>query len=121
MSHDTAVHTEAATITVIGPLDVRSLTATRDEVYRHVTDHDTVLDLTRCEWLDGSALRMLVAATIAAQRGGHRLICEGVDQEYVECSMSLGCVLGSSLNPLCDRSPALEWFRRPSAHRSLDS
>lgn len=74
MSHDTAVHTEAATITVIGPLDVRSLTATRDEVYRHVTDHDTVLDLTRCEWLDGSALRMLVAATIAAQRGGHRLI-----------------------------------------------
>jgi|GEM_PF-6868552 anti-anti-sigma factor len=77
MSHDTAAPTQAATITVIGPLDVRSLTATRDEVYRHVTDHDTVLDLTRCEWLDGSALRMLVAATIAAQRGGHRLILRG--------------------------------------------
>ncbi len=71
------LHSDGATIVVVGPLDSRTLAGARDEVYRHVPDHDVVVDLSQCEWLDGAALRMLVAATVLAQRGGHRVVLRG--------------------------------------------
>jgi anti-anti-sigma factor len=53
-----------------GTFDVRSTAQVRDELYRHLdsTSGDVVVDLSRVESLDATALRMLAAATMIMER-----------------------------------------------------
>ncbi|HNM98177.1 MAG TPA: STAS domain-containing protein, partial [Marmoricola sp.] len=70
------MHHDETTLAVTGPLDARTVSAVREEL-RLATGQEVILDLSECDWIDGHALTMLVAATTRAQREGRRLVLRG--------------------------------------------
>ena len=70
--------TDGGTLVLAGRLDGRSTSQVRDLLYDQI-DHydDVVVDLTKVESVDVTALRMLAAASTLLERDGRRLLLRG--------------------------------------------
>lgn len=71
--------TDGPTIVLSGDFDVRSTMEVRNAIYDRLQgyDDDVVLDLSRVDTIDLTALRLLAVATRQASRSGHRLTLRG--------------------------------------------
>lgn len=72
-------------IALSGHLDGRCSAEVRDALYLHIgghADEDVVIDLSEAESIDVTFLRLLAAAAVRVERGGHKVILRG-------CSLSM--------------------------------
>ncbi len=68
------------TLQLAGSLDVRCTAELRDVVYRLLGEHeheDLVVDISRVESVDMTALKLLAVASRTAERRGRRLVLRG--------------------------------------------
>jgi anti-anti-sigma factor len=72
------IRTDGPRLVLSGDFDVRSTMEVRNALYEHLAGHDdVVVDLTRVDVVDLTALKVLAVATRAASRSGHRLTLRG--------------------------------------------
>ncbi len=63
-----------------GRLDGRTSAEVRDQLYAHIESHpdqDVVVDLTRVEAVDATALRLLAAAAYRVNQAGRHVVLRG--------------------------------------------
>ena len=69
-----------STLALAGRFDGRSTSMVREALYSHIdetADTDVVLDLSKVESLDTTALKLLGAASHYLERGGRHLVLRG--------------------------------------------
>ncbi len=72
------VTVNGATLVLTGRFDGRSTSAVRNALYAIAAEHhDVVVDLSRVESMDATALRLLAVATKLMERDGRTLILRG--------------------------------------------
>ena len=73
------ITTDGPTLVLSGDFDVRSTWEVRQAIYDHLRAHDddVVVDLTRVDCVDVTALKVLAVATREAVRSGHHLTLRG--------------------------------------------
>ena len=71
--------TDGPALLLSGDFDVRSTFEVRNAIYDQISRHDgnVVIDLTDVETVDLTALKVLAAATVQAQRDGNHLTLRG--------------------------------------------
>ena len=71
---------EALVLAFSGPLDGRCSSEVREQLYAHIgrhPDEDVVVDLSRVESIDATALRLLAVAALRVERAGRRIVLRG--------------------------------------------
>jgi anti-anti-sigma factor len=73
------IETDGSTLVLSGSFDGRSTWQVRNAIYEHLRAHDqdVVIDLSRVEFVDLTALRVLAVATHQAGRSGQHLTLRG--------------------------------------------
>jgi anti-anti-sigma factor len=73
------IETDGSTLVLSGSFDGRSTWQVRNAIYEHLRAHDqdVVIDLSRVEFVDLTALRVLAVATRQAGRSGQHLTLRG--------------------------------------------
>ena len=73
------VTTNGAVLALAGRFDVRSTSMVREILYDHIAAQpaDVVIDLSRVESIDATALKVLAVATKMMERDGRQLILRG--------------------------------------------
>jgi anti-anti-sigma factor len=67
-------------LSLAGQLDGRSSFEVREKLYAHIGEHpgeDVVVDLSRVESIDATALGMLAAAALRVERAGRKVVLRG--------------------------------------------
>jgi anti-anti-sigma factor len=67
-------------LALTGPLDGRCSSEVREQLYAHIErhpGHDVVVDLSRVESIDATALRLLAVAALRVERAGRKIVLRG--------------------------------------------
>jgi anti-anti-sigma factor len=70
---------EGQILYLAGQFDGRSTGVVREALYAHIerAEGEVVVDLSEVESIDAPALKLLAAASVVAERGGHHLVLRG--------------------------------------------
>ncbi len=73
------ITTNGATLFLAGRFDVRSTSMVREALYEHIDEHrgNIVVDLSKVESIDATALKVLAVATRNIERDGRQLVLRG--------------------------------------------